>query len=190
MNQKGFTLMEVVVAVSLLGVVSVVSVSVVANLLKSAVKTQALLDTEQTASFVLLKLTNDLEQAGTVSVVGNTLKIYQIGSNPVDVEYRVEVCNAATGISCLKRKETDGAFIPLTDASSDPDDASQAGKSAVGVSQLSGASYFSLINDTSVPPKPVAVNVSMRFDKPDVTDPGAFYGESTLDTTIVLPTPQ
>jgi len=47
-KNRGFTLMEVVISVGLLAVVSVVSVSIVSNLLRSAVKSQAGVDSEQT----------------------------------------------------------------------------------------------------------------------------------------------
>lgn len=180
-NNKGFTLMEVVIAISLLAIVSVVSVSIVANLIKSAVKSQSAVEIEQTSNFVLLKLKSDLQKSTRVVVSTNQLDIYQSGSsNPV--VYSVSACNTNTNpnIYCIKRGTT-----KLTDDTSDPNDATKPNKSSVGVSFPSGYSVYFIPVPASG--DPLAVNITIRFYKPGVATTGNFSGESVLDTTIVLP---
>jgi prepilin-type N-terminal cleavage/methylation domain-containing protein len=183
MNKKGFTLMEVIIAVSLLAIVSIVSLSIVANLLKSAVKSQSAIDVEQTSNFVLLRLKNDLAQAYKVATDGTTLDIYQTGSASPSVRYTIGECNVTASIYCVSR-----GGVPITDSTSDPSSPTKPNKSAVEVTVKDGSTqYFNVVEDTSVPPKSLAVNIAMKFRKPDATTPGNFSGETVLDTTIVLP---
>ena len=183
-RQKGFTLMEVVIAVGLLAIVSVVSLSVVTNLLRSAVKSQAGVDIEQTSNFVLLKLKNDLNRAVSAQVTANTLTINQ-GPTLGSVSYFIlsssdpANCGSPTKVtSCIRRNTT--LLTDSTDSSS-----------AVSVEPEPGYSMFSEITDTEG--RVIAVNIVMKFKKPDVSGPsggslGSFSGESTLNTTIALPT--
>lgn len=201
MNKKGFTLMEVVIAVALLGLVSIVSVSIVTSLLRSAVKSQAALDIEQTTNFVALKLKFDLEKAYDVTASGtnnNTLTILQGSSSaPVTVVYKVSAGDACDGtfdglfvtdVTCLTRQQDGGAVVLLTNAlSEDPSKPSvtRPNKSAVFVLQNGVGGYFSEIPDK-------AVNISLKFVKPLVAGTQTdtrnlnFAAESVLDTTIVL----
>lgn len=177
-QNKGFTLMEVVIAVSLLAVVSVVSVSIVANLLRSSVKSQSAIDVEQTSNFVLLKLKNDVAKAHKISVTANTLTIYQANASSPTVTYTVGQCNAGLSLNCIRRGGVD-----LTDSSSDPSDTTKPNKSAVQID--TAPTYFSSVSDASG--NVLAVNVAIKFSKPGVATPGNLSGETVLDTTIVLP---
>lgn len=179
-NTNGFTLMEVVIAVGLLALVSTVSVSVVTNLLRSAVKSQAGVDIEQTSNFVLLKLKNDLNKAVSVTVASDTLTINQ-GSTLGSVSYSIlpasdpANCGLPTKVTnCIRRNTT--LLTDSTDRSS-----------AVSVEPEPGYSMFSGITDAEG--RVIAVNIVMKFKKPDVSGPagGSFSGESTLNTTIALP---
>lgn len=185
-QKNGFTLMEVVIAVSLLAIVSVVSLSVVTNLLRSAVKSQANVDIEQTSNFVLLKLNNDLSKAYFVEVMGGgkTLKINQsAGTAPI---YYYLLNGAVSGncastkvLGCIRRgaTTTPADATPLTDATDNT--------SAVSVDYAN--SQFSAV--PPLPASPLAVNIVIKFAKPTVSGPagGSFSGESTLNTTIALP---
>lgn len=188
-NSKGFTLLEVVIAVSLLGLVSIVSVTIVSNLLRSAVKSQSAIDVEDTSNFVLLKIKNDLDKSykAQVNAAGDTLEIFQTPSSSSDVTYIVETCNTNANLKCVKRTQ-DGIAVNITDSTSDPADITKASNSAIDVS-LVGAStnYFTVVQDAAIPPKTLAVNIVMRFTKPVAVSLGNFTGESILDTTIVLP---
>ncbi len=178
LQNKGFTLMEVVIAVSLLAIVSVVSVSIVANLLRSSVKSQSAIDVEQTSNFVLLKLKNDVAKAHKISVTANTLTIYQANASSPTVTYTVGQCNAGLSLNCIRRGGVD-----LTDSSSDPSDTTKPNKSAVQID--TAPTYFSSVSDASG--NVLAVNVAIKFSKPGVATTGNFSGETVLDTTIVLP---
>jgi len=181
--------MEVVIAVGLLALVSIASLSVVTNLLRSAVKSQAGVDIEQTSNFVLLKLKNDLSKAYFVEVTGGgkILKIQQSGGTAPLYYYLLDGavsgnCASTKVSGCIRRGAT---TVPanathLTDATD----------SASAVSVDYANSLFS-----AVPPPPsdaLAVNIVIKFAKPTVPGPTGqnlnFSGESTLNTTIALPT--
>ncbi len=188
MNKKGFTLMEVVIATSLLAVVSVVSLSIVANLLRSALKTQSNIDVSQASNFVYLKLKSDIQNAYKVSGGGTILRIYPIESGAAIV-YEVKLCNPSANIYCVER-----GGVRLTDAASnnpsDPTDTTP-GKSSVNTSLPAGySSYFSIVYHPTDPTKTLAVNVVMKFTKPGATGLSIFSGDTVLDTTIVLPNRQ
>ena len=172
--------MEVVIAVGLLALVSVVSLSIVTNLLRSAVKSQAGVDIEQTSNFVLLKLKNDLSKAVSVQVTSPTMLTINQGSTLGSVSYSIlpssnaANCGSPTKVTnCLKRNTT--LLTDSTDSSS-----------AVSVEQNPGYPVFSSITDAGG--RVTAVNVVMKFAKPVVSGPagGSFSGESTLNTTIAL----
>jgi len=168
--------MEVVIAVGLFAVVSVVSVSIVSNLLRSAVKSQAGVDIEQTSNFVLLKLKNDLSKAVSAQVTSSTLTINQ-GPTLGTVVYSIlpsSSCVSSKVNGCVKRNNT-----YLTDSTDSA--------SAVSV-ELNPDSYYSAVTDTGG--RVVAVNIVMKFKKPVVSGSTGknFYSESTLNTTIALPT--
>ena len=166
--------MEVVIAVGLLALVSIVSLSVVTNLLRSAVKSQAGVDIEQTSNFVLLKLKNDLSKAVTVQVISPTTLTINQGSTLGSVSYSILAsanCASTNVEGCIKRNST--YLTDSTDSSS-------------AVSVKPSDSSFSAITG---PDGVVAVNVVIKFNKPTVSGPagGNFSGESTLNTTIALP---
>lgn len=176
-DQIGFTLMEVTIAVGLLALVSVVSVNVVANLSRSAVKSQAGVDIERASDFVLLKIKSDINRAVSVQVSPD-LKTLTINQGPAlgSVDYKILAsgnCASAKVGGCIKRNST-----YLTDSTDSP--------SAVSVEPTD--SRFSAVTDkdgASV----IAVNVVMKFKKPSVAGSagGNFSGESVVNTTIALP---
>ncbi len=178
-DPKGFTLMEVVIAVGLLATVSVVSVSIVANLLRSTVKSQAGVDIEQTSNFVLLKIKNDLGKAVSVTVSADTLEL-EIDQGPSLGIVRYSILSSSGCVStrvngCIKRNNT-----YLTDSTD----------SASAVSVEPTESGFFVVNNAVG--EPIAVNIVMKFKKPSISGPvwGSFSGESILNTTIALPTIQ
>jgi len=159
--------------------VSVVSVSIVSNLLRSAVKSQAGVDIEQTSNFVLLQLKNDLSKAVSAQVTASTLTINQ-GPTLGTVSYSIlpssspANCGSSTKVTgCLKRNTT--LLTDSTDSSS-----------AVSV-EPADSSFSAVTGPNGV----VAVNIVMKFKKPAISGPTGqnlnFSGESTLNTTIALP---
>ena len=177
--QKGFTLVELLVAVSLLAIVSLVSVNIIVTLLKGAVKAQMAIDIEQASSFVFLKMENDIKKSYDAEVTGSTLTLKQ-GSptSAVTKTYKLASgasgeCNAAN-LNCVITSNN----VKLTD------DTVVSGKpviSAVSVDLL--ASSFTIVRDSLN--NPVAVDIKIKFEKPAATQT-MFKAETTLDTTVVL----
>lgn len=177
--QTGFTLVELLISVSLLAIVSLVSVNIITTLLKSSVKAQMAVDIEQASSFVFLKLENDIKKSYSAVVTESGTKlILSKGSpaSPVIVTYKIasDASGCNTGINCVllnTTKLTDDTFIngKLT-------------LSAVSIDLAT--SSFSTVNDISG--NPVAVNIKIKFVKPNPSTAKMFNAETTLDTTVVL----
>jgi len=183
MNKKGFTLVEVVISVGLLSVVSLVSVSIVTNLLRSTTKSQVNMDIEQTSSFVLLKMENDISKAYSASIEdsGGTLKLLQGASmSPTEVVYKI-VGSGSDRPNYITVQYSADAVVNLTDNTWDTNN-SRPGASAVSVD--TNVSKFSLVEDSNG--KPLAVNVTIKFVKPNTADTKNVAAESTLETTVVL----
>lgn len=183
--QKGFTLMELLISVSLLAIVSLVSVNIITNLLRSSVKAQMAIDIEQASSFVFLKLENDIKKSyyAVVTESGTKLVLSQ-GSptSPTLVTYKIASGTAGgcsdDAMNCILLNN-----IKLTD------DTVINGKptlSSVSIDLLDPVkkSSFSLVNDALG--NPVAVNIKITFVKPNSSNAKMFNAETTLDTTVVL----
>lgn len=185
--QSGFTLVESVLAVGLLGVSSLVSLLIVSNILNSANKGQASIDLEQTANFVLSKLTYDLQESHYVNSQlggGSTLFIKKKGGE--EVFYTVEDCNiqVSPAIKCVRRNG-----VSLTDHSSDFTYLNMPGKSSVGVRQNGGKPYFNVVYSSLDSGKALGVNLAFEFYKPNFTLSDNFGGSLFVDTTVVLSKP-
>ena len=177
---QGFTLVEVLLAVGLLALVSVVSVSIVTNLVRSSAKSQANIDIEQASNFVFLKMENDIKKSYYAQVSGSTQLILRQGSPAAYVTktYTLKAgCNA--GLACVVTNQGTGE-IKLTDDTTDVDGKLHA--TAVSIDLLN--SSFSLVTDALA--KPLAVNIKITFIKPSVTGTKVFDAKSTIDTAVVL----
>ena len=176
-SQKGFTLMEAVLAVGLLALVSVVSLSIVVNVLRSATKSQAATDVEQAASFVLSNLEDDVKKSTSAFMHDNDLNL--TGPSFAAI-YNLGVCDC--NLNCVKVSRDGGAsWIKLTDDKGYGLPCKPAQTSVT--LELGGTSYFTVISSAGTP---LAVNVKIKFLKPNPTGPGMFRAETTLDTTIEL----
>lgn len=175
-NCSGLTLLEVVIAVSLLATLSTFSLLVVSNLLRNSVKSQAVIDVEQTSNFVVLKIRNDLGKAVNVRVDDSrTLSIYQ-GPKLGSVVYKIlpsNNCASQTVAGCIKRNST---FLTDSTTSS----------SAVSVEP---SSSFSQVVDSKG--NVVAVNLNILFKKPTIagTTKANFNAQSIVKTTIAVAGP-
>lgn len=161
--------MEVVIAVSLFALVSVVSVSMVTNLVKSSVKSQANVDIEQASNFVLLKLQNDISKAYSASVdsTGKILTLTQPSPTaPITATYKI-----VTGSSGYISVDYGSGATNLTDSAT---------------VLIDTTSSFSVVSDATSD-KDLAVNVTIKFITPGAAgDTKTFSAESALNTTIVL----
>ena len=182
MTKKGFTLIEVLIAISLLAVISLVSVAMVTNLVRSALKSQASIDIEQASSFVLLKMENDIEKAYYAEVTGGTSLTLQQGTpaSPLYVVYAI-VSGEGGLPNYITVKNNVGPVVKLTDDALDA--SGNVNPSSVSVDLAS--SGFSLVSDAAG--KPMAVNIALKFVKPTTaTSTKVTQAEYLLDTTIVL----
>lgn len=178
-SHKGFTLVELLISVSLLAIVSLVSVNIITTLLKSSVKAQMAIDIEQASSFVFLKLENDIKKSYNAQVTGSTLILSQ-GSpvSSVTTTYKI-ASGVAEGCS------DDSMNCILLNNTKLTDDTLVNGKptlSAVSVDLAN--SSFSIVEDALH--NPVAVNIKIKFFKPNSSNAKMFNAETTLDTTVVL----
>lgn len=174
-SQRGFTLVELLISVSLLVIISIVSVSTITTLLRSSVKGQMGVDIESASSFVFLKMENDIKKSynAVVSPSGSTLTLYQGSSDsPVTVIYKIGACGGTSGLNCAFINRGSGD-VKLTDDTST--------LSAVSV-DLSNSGFTPVIDSG----KTVAVNVKIKFVKPNSPTAKMFNAETTLDTTVVL----
>lgn len=183
-NEQGFTLFESILAVGLLSVSSLVTVFLISNILNSAVKSQASIDLEQTANFVLSKLNYDLQDSYAVyNYEGPTPMLVIKKKGGEEISYTVEDCNVNVNppIKCIRRNG-----VPLNDYSSDfvyPNSPSQ---SSVGIRQNSGKPYFDVIYISPASGKVLGVNLSFEFYKPNLSPSYNFGGSLLVDTTVVL----
>jgi len=181
--QKGFTLIELLISVSLLAIVAVVSVNIITTLLRSSVKAQMAVDIEQASSFVFLKMENDIKKSYDAQVVGTTLTLRQ-GSptSPVTVSYRLgSNCNGPL-LNCVFTNQGSGEVKITDDTTTTVGGAPTL--SAVSIDLAN--SSFSIVYDTSTPPRPVAVTIIIKFVKPNTSGAKMFDAETTLDTSVVL----
>lgn len=177
--QKGFTLVELLISVSLLAIVSLVSVNIIVSLLRSSVKAQMAIDIEQASSFVFLKMENDIKKSynAETSPSGKTLTLYQ-GSpvSPVTMTYKIAFgasdCSGAN-MGCVLLNT-----IKLTD-----DTLVDEKPTLFAVSVDSASSGFTLVTASG---KTTAVNITIKFVKPNNSGAKMFNAETTLDTTVVL----
>ena len=185
-SEKGFTLMEAVLAVSLLALVSVTSLGVVVNVLRSATKSQAGVDTEQAAGFVLSNLEDDAKKSTSARIVSGDLEL--TGPSFYALYRLSSPCPGNLALlNCVTVNRGSGV-IKLTDDTYDTISGIHRPRSSsvtvyINASDPTNTSYFSVIPSTGTP---LAVNVKIKFQKPDPTGPGIFRAETTLDTTIEL----
>lgn len=159
-NIKGFSLIEALISVGLLALVSLVSLSMVTNIVRSSVKVQAGTDIEQASDFVLLKLENDIKKSYFASVEnsGQTLVLTQ-GSPAAPTQKSYALASSALSLGGVSLTDPASVLIDTT------------------------VSNFTLVEKDGTP---LAVNLTIRFLKSAVSGTKVFSGESTLETTVVL----
>jgi prepilin-type N-terminal cleavage/methylation domain-containing protein len=186
-STKGFTLLEVVISISLMAILAVVSIGIVVNLVRSSAKSQASIDVEQAGSFVMMKIEDDVRKSYSATVSGDAnnkhLDLYQ-GSPAVPVVKRYSFTRdcGGTGIDCVTT--TRGVeVIKLTDYAVD---AGVPRSSSIRLVYLD--SDFSRVTDNSVPPKPLGVNIKLTLEKaiPSGITTQIYNSQSTFETTVVL----
>jgi len=143
-ENKGFTLVELLVVIALLGISIGVTNDILVSLVRSYNKTQIKNEVEQQANFVGLKIERELRSATGITSVGytNTLTISKEGS--ASVTYKLN------GNKLQVENPTGAAAVDLT---------SSFGTGGVAVScMLTGSTCFSVVGTT-----PQTVKMHIRF---------------------------
>ncbi len=163
-NQKGFTLIEMLLVVLLLALTIGLTGDMLLSLIRSNTKTQVMNEIEQQANFVTLKLEKELRDAldASTSSDNNSLTI-KLRSN-IDVIYRLN-----SGI--LERSIDAGTtYVPLT---------SKASPGGVVVS--CNTTCFQIIGNN-----PQVVKTDLKFDQAQTGAGPTYRGDVTINSSIVI----
>lgn len=165
-QNKGFTLIELVLVISLLALSVGVSGDIIISLIRSYSKTQVTNEIEETANFLTLKLEKELRNAQRTSVPalgasGNTLTFLNRAGDTVTY--------ALTAQHQINRTVSSGGSFPLT--------ISAVGSGGVVIDCPGGC--FTLIADS---PQVVRLNINVKSGNSSPT----FEGNVTLNNTIVV----
>jgi prepilin-type N-terminal cleavage/methylation domain-containing protein len=168
--EKGFTLVELLLVVALLGLTVGITSDLLVSLIRSYSKTQITNEIEQTANFVLLKLENELRTAVSVSVpavdeAGSTLTfVREEGDTEVTVSYDI-----ITDTGDMERSEDGGTGVSLLNV-----------ESVSGVQLEAGSSYFERLGES-----PDIVHIVLVFRQTGT--PGTLFTNSVeIESTVVL----
>lgn len=179
-KNRGFTLVELLVVVSLIIIIVGVAGDIVVTVVRSYNKTQITNEVEQNANFVINKLEKELRNATEVThpavgVSDNTVTFIKTLSNGTTqtIEYGVVDANdefgANAGVFALARTVDGGSPIALTNYTT-----------PLGVTADQGGTSFELITSS---PDTVKVILTLR----QVGNPAVQFTQSTtLEKTIVV----
>lgn len=162
MNKKGFTLVELLIVIGLIGITVGVTGDIILTLIRSYSKTQATTDVERIASFAVGKLEKEFKNATSVTSISSnsiTFETKAFDTLPTTVTYAVNNTGCA-GTTCLKRNG-----IMLTDAT-----------------EVVAACNGNCFNRISTDPQTITIKI--RFTKAN-TGNSVFSGEVLVNTTVV-----
>ncbi len=174
-NSAGYTLIELLIVIGLIGLTVGVTGDIILSLVRSYAKTQATNELERSTNFVVSKIEKEFKNATSVNFINNdkvefTTKLLD-SSLPIVVKYELATCTAnSQPVQCIKRSVDGGTPVEVTDADS------------VRVSCVT-SSCFTNANPASTPS---ALTLNMRFEKNNgASTSSAFSGEVVIKTTIV-----
>lgn len=167
-NQKGFTLVEMLLVVLLLALTVGLTSDMLLSLIRSNTKTQVINEIEQQANFVALKLEKELRDALDVTTVGSTRLNITLRSNS-QVSYRL---NTTTPPYYLQRDVSNpDVWVRLTDNSI---------PGGVRVTCPSGV-CFSILGSN-----PKAVVTTMDFEQAQSSAGMSYSGKVEIRSTITI----
>ena len=166
-NKKGFTLVELLLVIAILGVAVGVTTDILLSLVRSYSKTQVINDIEQNANFATSKLETELRDAISVTDVSNP------GSPEISLVLSNKTVNYKLENSELLRS-VDGTYQKIT---------RKQVPSGVAIScgNIDGISCFSVS-----PGSPTIVSYSFIFSQPSTITGDVFSESIETAGTIVI----
>lgn len=162
-NQKGFTLIEMLLVVLLLALTVGLTGDMLLSLIRSNTKTQVMNEIEQQANFVTLKLEKELRDALDANTSADNLTLtIKLRSN-IDINYRL-----SGGV--LQRSVGAGDYVPLTS------DASPG-----GVAVSCNPTCFQIIGTN-----PQVVKTDLKFEQAQAGAGPTYKGDVTINSSIVI----
>lgn len=170
-NNKGFTLVELLVVIGLLGISIGVTNDILTSLVRSYSKTQVKNELEQQANFLGLKLERGIRSASGIVQSGNTNIIRLNKSDGSWVEYSFDSANS---IMNMKFSDDSSTTFPVT---------SKTGTGGVRVTcdNFSSNCFYVVTNSAGVQ----TVSMYIKFD-PATGSGTSFAGSAVISNTITI----
>mgnify|MGYP006292581975 CR=1 FL=1 len=171
LNQKnrGFTLVELLISVSLLALVVGLSSDIIISLVRTNTKTQVANEVEQESNFIMLKLQNEIKNAVDVEGGGNSITIYKKDGS--SVIYSAGFGNPPT-LSWDTSTDAPTGPMPLTDVDSNK-----------GVSITCPGTCFTLGGGGL---NPTMVSVNFKLEQTQTADNPIFRAETIIEDTFIV----
>jgi prepilin-type N-terminal cleavage/methylation domain-containing protein len=170
-NQKGFTLVELMLVIALLGISVGVTNDILMSLVRSNNKTQVMNEIEQQSNFVSSKIERELRDARIItspSAASSSNSLIFETKDGDTVEYNLD---STAGI--LSRRVNTGSLVPIT-SNNNPGGVLVVG-SPVSSTPFSVSGY-----------NPQIVNINLMFSQAQAVASSSYKGHTTIQDTIVV----
>ena len=172
-NQKGFTLVELLVSVTIMLIAVALSADIIISIFKGYNKAQSFNDLEQSSTFLTIKLENDIRTANNAIITtstssdGATLLDLQKSSDNSHICYQIKptdnIYYKTSADLCDFSIDSNGALLPIN-----------LGK------KIDSTSTFSVLTNSATNTK-IAVTYKFVF-----VGKGTTTSETTISNTIVM----
>lgn len=170
-NQKAFTLVELLVVVSIIIITVGVVGDILVSIIRSYNKTQVTNEIEQNANFVMLKLEKELKNAVSVNTVDGTRLDFNLEDDAGTVHNVVYEIKESSGKGYITRNYDSLGEVILTNNFTD-----------FGVNVDLGTSKFEWISAPGA--QPAVVKIVLKFTQFG-SSVRQFTGDVTLENTVV-----